>query len=198
MKRVVQLVDGRTRTECDALLMRDVGADRLQAIEDAWQHCRDKTLFASEAAVEWNWAMKKDAISNGALLLCELTCDESPQGAMAVATSPRSSRLTQLSDALYVEYLESAPWNIKKADRAIVPRYFGVGLVLMAEAVLISRHRGFEGRIGLHSLPDAEPFYRDKCRFTEIGPDDAEKGLVYFECTHDQANALLEITGQST
>jgi hypothetical protein len=94
-------------------------------------------------------------------------------------------------DILYVEYLENAPWNIKGNARG-TSAYLGIGMVLIGEAVHISREYGFAGRIGLHSLPLAEPFYRDKCQFSEVGPDAAENGLVHFEYSEQQATTHLQ------
>lgn len=78
---------------------------------------------------------------------------------MAVLSLPRPARLGD-GYAIYVDYLESAPWNLKNGVEP--PRFLGVGTVLLIEAVRMSADAGFEGRVGLHSLPQAEAFYR-KC-----------------------------------
>ena len=62
---------------------------------------------------------------------------------------------------------------------------------MIAEVIEISLIRGLNGRIALHSLMQAEPFYRDKCRFTEFGPNASENGLVYFEYSEQQAMCHL-------
>jgi hypothetical protein len=124
------------------------------------------------------------------MLLSELMCNDLPQGVIAVSTKHRESQLNAEHQVLYVEYLENAPWNIK-GNATGVSAYLGVGLLLIAESIGISLDRGLNGRIGLHSLPLAEPFYRDKCLFSELGPDVAENGLVYFECTEQQAMSHL-------
>lgn len=41
-----------------------------------------------------------------------------------------------------------------------MPRLRGVGTALVTAAVALSEDEGFKGRIGLHSLPQAEDFYR--------------------------------------
>ena len=39
---------------------------------------------------------------------------------------------------------------------------------------------GFDGRVGLHALPEAEAFYRRQ-GMPDYGPDPDKDGLVYFE-----------------
>ena len=68
----------------------------------------------------------------------------------------------------------------------------GVGTVLVAEAVHLSLDTGLEGRIGLHSLPQAEAFYRSRCRMTELGQDIEYFDLTYFEFAGQQAIEWLE------
>ena len=46
--------------------------------------------------------------------------------------------------------------------------------------------------IGLHSLPAAAPFYRDKCGMTELGNDVAHENLMYFEMTDKQAKRFRQ------
>jgi hypothetical protein len=82
---------------------------------------------------------------------------------------------------LYVDFLEVAPWNIT----ALVPdpKFRGVGLRLMWAATRLSRERGHECRVGLHSLPQSESFYEGACRLTAVGQDPRYNGLMYYEFT---------------
>jgi hypothetical protein len=50
---------------------------------------------------------------------------------------------------------------------------------------------GFHGRIGLHSLPSAELFYRDVIEMEDCGPDAAYQNLRYFEMTAERARDFL-------
>src|SRR5437773_8751001 len=86
-----------------------------------------------------------------------------------------------------VDYLESAPWNLRCSS--ILPRLMGVGTVLIAEAVRLSLELGLEGRVGLHSLPQAEAFYKIRCGMTEFGADPGYFDLTYFEYNGQQATA---------
>jgi hypothetical protein len=52
----------------------------------------------------------------------------------------------------------------------------------MAEAIHVSLGRGADGRVGLHSLPQAERFYSERCGMVRVGRDiPPYPDLVYFE-----------------
>ena len=71
------------------------------------------------------------------------------------------------------------------------PRFSGVGTLLLASAIQLSIDEEFAGRIGLHSLPQADAWYV-KCGLTDLGPDPNEKqNLKYFEMTPERAKAFL-------
>jgi hypothetical protein len=95
---------------------------------------------------------------------------------------------------VYIDYVESAPWNLKAS--AISPRFIGVGTVLIAEAVRLSLEMKLEGRIGLHSLPQAVGFYT-RCGMSRVGPDPDYYDLPYFEYTDQQAADWLASIGGS-
>ncbi len=127
-------------------------------------------------------------------MLVGVECEGEPQGIMAILRMPRHSRHTG-EVVIYVDYLESAPWNLKGASAP--PRFMGIGTVLIAEAVRLSLEMGLEGRVGLHSLPQAESFYKTRCRMTEFGADPAYYDLTYFEYTGQQATDWLAAIGEA-
>lgn len=91
---------------------------------------------------------------------------------------------------VYLDYLEVAPWN--RPELGSTPRLRGVGTALITAAVALSEDEGFKGRIGLHSLPQADDFYRRRCGMTDLGQDAAYQNLRYFEMTAAQARAFLD------
>ena len=113
---------------------------------------------------------------------------------MALLQTPRHSRISG-DPLIYVDYLESAPWNLKISG--VAPRFIGVGTVLIAEAVHLSLDTGLEGRVGLHSLPQAETFYRSRCGMTDLGRDPRYFDLTYFEFAGQQAIRWLAEIGDS-
>lgn len=58
------------------------------------------------------------------------------------------------------------------------------------------RDEGFHSRVGLHSLPQAEAFYRDTCRMVCLGADASYQGLPYYELTREKAAEFLNEGGQ--
>ena len=49
----------------------------------------------------------------------------------------------------------------------------------------------FQGRVGLHSLPQANGFYANTCGMTDLGPDPHHRELRYFEMTPVQAQEFI-------
>ncbi len=93
------------------------------------------------------------------------------------------------ADLIYIERLASAPWN--RPGFSDTPLYKGVGQLLLAAGVNLSLDEELGGRIGLHSLPGAETFYRDVIGMTDLGADTKHHGLQYFELSDAQAAKFL-------
>ena len=92
----------------------------------------------------------------------------------------------QVDKALvYVDYVEVAPWNLKTLAAALgeKPVYNAVGSRLVEAAVLKSKEEDCKGRVGLHSLPITELFYRKVCGMTPVGRDSAKQNLLWLEYT---------------
>lgn len=139
----------------------------------------------------WNWRQKADQVK-GLLAFRGFTvvCAGLTQGLMRVDLNRLAGLASQKGKPLvYIDYLEVAPWNRPDLGQAV--RYRGVGSALLTAAIALSREEGFHGRIGLHSLPQANGFYRDRCGMTDLGPDASYQNLRYFEMTPDQATAFL-------
>ena len=113
------------------------------------------------------------------------------QGLLMVSTIAAKGRLqSQKGKAvLYIEFLETAPWNIR--DLAGAPQLLGVGVRLLEAAIEFSGEEGFGGRVGLHSLPQSTEFYRKY--MTDLGLDSSQsQGLRYFEMSAEQVLYFLE------
>lgn len=139
----------------------------------------------------WQWPRKfqlrKGVLEWGSLAL---RCGGKTQG-LAFLNLVRRARLpSQLNQHLiYIDLLATAPWNRPRLSPQ--PIYRGVGTVLVTEVILLSQEEGFEGRVGLHSLPGSESVYRDKFGMDCRGPDAQYDNLLYFELTPQQAKKLL-------
>lgn len=139
----------------------------------------------------WNWQAKMDQIAG--LLACPtfaIVCQGKTQGLMQLSLTEQSRLESQQGKPLvYVEYLEAAPWN--RSEIVPNPQLRGVGVLLIRAAIESSINEEFQGRIGLHSLPQSNNFYGNKCGMTDLGKDTA-KNMNYFEMTPDQAQSFLK------
>ena len=194
--RRVWLIDGHSAEQSGVLadLYRGLPAQVLDEIERMWAEAREAAALEREAAGlnplehdHWCWRNKAESVEEWRHMLVAIECEGRWQGAMAVARLPRSSRLGG-GAVVYVDYLEAAPWNLKSP---LAPAWFkGVGIALLADAVRLSNETGLDGRVGLHSLPQAEPFYT-RCGMTRVGEDPDYYGLPYYEYTGPQAAEWL-------
>ena len=94
---------------------------------------------------------------------------------------------------VYVDYLETAPWNIKPLMQALEksPQFAAVGSRLIEAAVRKSLDEGFKGRVALHSLTTSERFYIETCGMTALERDPAKQNLLWCEFTPEQAEIFL-------
>ena len=108
----------------------------------------------------WDWGAKADNLNFLAYQCFAVECEGRAQGLMMVSTIGYRGRVEVHAGkpVLYMEYIETAPWNL--AGLVETPRFSGVGIALLQAAIQLSADEGFGGRIGLHSLPQSEPFYR--------------------------------------
>ena len=90
---------------------------------------------------------------------------------------------------VYVEFISVAPWN--RSQLWPKPHYKFIGHVLIAVAISLSLEEEYKGRIGLHSLPQAKGFYRNKVGMENLGPDKGHQNLSYYEITPEQAQLFL-------
>jgi len=141
----------------------------------------------------WNWRAKTTHFRGmldrqGFAVMCEGVT----QGMMFVDLGKHARHPDHKGQHLvYVDFLEAAPWNRSGlvADNA---RYRGVGSILISAAVMLSKEVECHGRIGLHSLPQANRFYANSCGMQDFGPDASYQNLRYFEMTPGDATAFLE------
>lgn len=141
----------------------------------------------------WNWRMKAQAMQG--LLATpgfSVMCGGVTQGMMFLERAVHRCRIPEQKDKhlVYVEFLESAPWN-RRELLFDPPRYRGVGSLLMRAAIELSKDEGFKGRIGLHALPQANGWYLNSCGMTDLGADQDKQNLRYFEMTEVQAEAFI-------
>jgi len=144
----------------------------------------------------WDWSRKARAISQSRDYFIVGVRTQGEMQALMLWDEDfhYGSHSLQLGSPLvYVHFLATAPWN----DREIVavPQYKGAGTLLLRTAVERSDDLGYKQRLGLHSLPQAEGFYRDRCLMADLGVD-ATKQLRYFEFTSALAQNFIDRLGR--
>ena len=196
------LLDGVTRRPVNADLVEGLTLQDVQGVDASW------TPFLRQALREaladglapndlpehshWQWERKWRSSAAGTQFL-GIECEAEMQALMS-ARIDKTCRLPEQSGlpVVYVDYLAAAPWNLLELVRQ--PRFRRGGFGLLVAAVRLSRQIGYNGRIGLHSLPQAEEFYRTKCGMADLGRDIFYEDLRYLEMTAVMSDAFIEGT----
>lgn len=200
--RAAWLWDRRRQQVVAAEVAPQVSAPELTEIGIAWQRFRRKAhrpRRASELAADpakpehnhWDWGRKAEYLRYAAYRCVGVRHAGDMQGLMLISLVGTAGRSKSHAGkpVLYVHYLESAPWNLKQyvGDEA---QFGGVGFCLILEAIAISQEEGFRGRVGLHSLPQAEGFYSEFME--DLGRDRKVENLRYFELSQAAAESLMK------
>lgn len=127
----------------------------------------------------WPWEYKlRQAQREERFEAYAIDVDGFAHGLLYIETQWHRSGLTQRYPIVYVQALVSAPWNRKVIEDP--PYLKGVGKTLLLFARERSQLLGYQGRVGLHALPEAAGFYH-KMGMPDYGPDANNQGLIYFE-----------------
>jgi GNAT superfamily N-acetyltransferase len=177
-----------------ALVVRDLPAAEVDSVEKSWKPHRQRLAQARRAAgrhpehAHWDWTGKTELDLVERWRFVAVRCDQSVEGLMAARTKPKAGRLAP-GPILYVDFVEVAPWNSRTLTDT--PRFQGVGALLIQEAVAISVEMGWDGRLGLSALPQAQGFYA-RLGMTLIDDADPDySDLAYFEFEPSAAKMLL-------
>lgn len=192
----VTLIRNVDRSVIQAALRLELTAMDLVDAEEQWapfriqayRRCHEKGLPLPENN-HWDWMSKADKIESEAAIAIGIQEQSHWEGLLLITNGKVRSLVSHGEKLLYVDYLQTAPWNDGKYTTE--PRHRGVGSRLIQAAVEYSMSSGCNGRIGLHSLPEAESFYRDKFGMEDFGPDLDYDKLVYFELTSEQSYKFL-------
>lgn len=166
-----------------AVVVRDFPDSAFGDVERLWGPERLR-LPRSKQHTHWDWVRK---IGWTGFRFLAVHVGNSVEGLAALKRQPQPSLLMPSAELVELAFLEAAPWNVDGHPDGVW--YQGVGTALLIEAVRISRETGHAGRVQLSALPQAEDWYRRR-GMTEVGPQ-PPFGLVYFEYTQAQADALL-------
>lgn len=152
-------------------------------LDAAWRDFKESHCPAGSNPPEnhaWRWESKSRTEEGGTYKFLVLEYAGEIEGAMMLCEQPVFGRKEETlgQPVLYIEYLETAPWN-QFAYVGKHSRFRGVGTSLLSAAIEESVRYGCEGRLALHSLDAARQFYIDQ-GFENLGYD-PEVELDYFE-----------------
>jgi hypothetical protein len=192
----VQIVRRNDKTLVEAILHTELASNALIEAEKQWGPIRReaarklKRAGRSEEIPEhshWDWEKKSLKLDFLAYRCCGIEYEGKYQGLLMLMVAGKHARLPPDvgKELVYIDYIESAPWNYAKM--VDTPLFGGIGMLLMQAAVAVSYEEEFQGRIGLHALSQAEKFYRDDCQMMCCGPDASYYNLPYYEMTRDIA-----------
>jgi hypothetical protein len=156
----IQIVRRQDKTLVDAVLHTELKAKVLVDTEKEWGPIRMAAARKLKRAgkiqdipqhFHWDWGEKSQKLQHLAFQCLGIECDGKLQGLLMVKLVGQVARLApdENKDVVYIDYLESAPWNL--ATMVDTPLYGGIGPLLMQAAVEVSLEEGFHGRIG--SIP---------------------------------------------
>jgi hypothetical protein len=205
----IVLLDARfdPKLPVDAVFIDGVTEFEARSTDEVWRPALEGLLNrAAELNVpaelwpehaHWTWESKIRA-SAPASHFYGIECEGQMQGLLALRED-RFSRIAASIKApiVCIDYVATAPWNygVFLARIGLTARFRGCGRIFVAAAISRSRELGYNGRVGLHSLVEAEPFYRDVCGLTDMGIDAKYEGLRYFEMTPKRAGDFIERLG---
>lgn len=175
MKETIKLFRVKDSLAVDAILLTLVDK-HTDDFEIFW---KSRLQASDEEDGHWDWTKK-----NQFTLLCSdyekyaIECEQITQGLMMLEISNHYSKNDHKQRILYVDFIATAPWNRPSLKNP--PDYKGVGSVFLEFSRQRSFQLGYEGRVGLHALPQAENFYKKK-GMINFGIDANKENLIYFE-----------------
>jgi GNAT superfamily N-acetyltransferase len=201
---VYPLWDRRAGKEVEATLWLSLDDRHVQDFSKCWlpvfnarlTELSRQGLVTAEIAAQhnlqdahWQWARKVEQRRDGlAWASFAVEAEGVTQGLMFARMDSFAREASQINKEIVdIDLLATAPWNRLRLTKE--PQFKGIGRLLLAAAISLSVEQEFAGRIGLHALPQAESWYRDICRMTDLGIDATK--MRYFEMTEAQAQAFI-------
>jgi hypothetical protein len=171
---------------------------RVRLYKDLWQNHVEFEQWPE--SLHWDWARKAALEApnrledNPDIRVFGLKAKSLWQGILLAKSSNDyvSHSTIRPQPVVYVDFIESAPWNWELQPLNRTGLFKGVGVQLIECAVRWSLLLGRKGRLGLHSLPQSCAFYVNRCHMHDFGPDPDYQELHYLELDQTGASLLLE------
>ena len=183
----------------EATLFEGLSKQNIQDHEEKWiplleQANQKATKYGHKRIAEdahWRWSEKVDYRSGQiAYRHYAIEYEGYTVGLMMINLVAKKSKIEPNKDLVYLEYISVCPEARKEIKNP--PDFQGIGSVLFHVAIEVSFEEGIEGKIGLHSLPGASAWYSKKMGMKNLGIDQSESNLEYFELTKEKALELKQ------
>lgn len=176
MLSLVKLIRGQDNTIVEGNLI-ELAQKHVDDYANKW---KEQLKLHGQSDKFWDWDFKLEFVisrqPNREGYAIEYEAET--QGLMLIETQMHGSRLVEGKRLVYIDGIATAPWNRSSIQRP--PKLKGVGTAFLVFARTRSLELGYEGRVGLHSLPGVEEFY-DNQGMIDVGEDEDYDDLVYFE-----------------
>ncbi len=178
--QTVELKEGQTGN----IVAADLASLTAKHVEDYDQFWQPLLREFGEDDKALSWRFKQQLAERQPNWECyAIEYEDLTQGLILLETQFHGSQFNWGQKLVYVETIMTAPWNRPRIQRP--PEFKGIGRQMMQFAQQRSLALGYQGRVGLLSLPDAVGFYeRIGMTRLELDPEDivdAEENLPYFE-----------------
>jgi hypothetical protein len=179
--RSISLEDGQTGLPIEAEFL-PLSLNHVADYEQHWVPLLDNEQDEDVQAFNWRlkqrWATSATGREAYALLV-----EGRVQGMIFIEVNRHTSRSRNRTRLVYIESLAVAPWNRYSKGRSRVLK--GVGKALLFYAKERSIELGYQGRVGLESLPGSVGFY-EQLGLIQLDPEpddilDEPDNLPYFE-----------------
>ena len=187
MPRLLQFA---SNTFVEAAIRRNLALSAIEATDNEWLSYKERYVERQAAVAQaspflpehfhWRWSRKvRFYQGRSGYEFLGIECENRLQGILLLDYTRLARPPEQIGLPLvYIDYLATAPWNLP--NLTTTPEFTGVGRALFVAAYEESLALGFQGRIGLHSLPQSEGFYQ-KLKMIDMGQDRQYHDLHYFE-----------------
>lgn len=196
------IIDAADGTDVEVDVEDDLSVDTLLDVEDQWApartEMRNKLRLANiprpdwPQSLHWDWGRKSLQLTlhrgSAESRIMAIRRQAAWEAAMVTLCGAHSALLPPHSGQplVYVDYLEVAPWNWTVDTIGQIRKYKAVGPILVLLAKEQSYAKGWDGKVGLHALPQATDFYQSQ-GFVFVKNDPDKQNLPYFELSAAEA-----------
>ena len=146
-----------------------------------------KRINPAQPRLSWVHLSKQWSVQDGYVTVSRVLVEDQLVALFSHAEEPALGARDDFS-YLYVKGIEVSPSCRKLPIQGHHPAYLGVGTAILALLVEKSRMLGWSGRLALHSLAEASPFY-ERIGFERMAMNG---NLPYYELSDLAANHLVD------